>query len=183
MLIDDLSDESGISQDKLRRQVKQTLVSDKHIVTPGSERIYELLDHKTEGKPTISLSNPFIVNKVITQISSIVGKTLLKSSYPGSKLVLSSSAPVKVYNLGNGITTYDKLDATTKQLADKFYTLTSEERTFAIKALEARDADAIDKFRKELERSTSMGSKLLDFAKSDSIIYEGAFPKDFTSRS
>ena len=176
-LIDDLSDESGISQDKLRRQVKQTLVSDKHIVTPGSERIYELLDHKTEGKPTISLSNPSIVNKVITQISSIVGSNTVKSSYPGSKLVLSSSAPVKVYNLGNGITTYDKLDATTKQLADKFYTLTSEERTFAIKALEARDADAIDKFRKELERSTIDGflaAKLLDFAKSDSIIYEGA---------
>tara|TARA_R110002126_G_scaffold159053_4_gene306415 strand:- start:22020 stop:36167 length:14148 start_codon:yes stop_codon:yes gene_type:complete len=58
----------------------------------GSERVLEFLDAiDKEGNPLISLNLPFIVNKVITQLSSYISKNTVKIKYDGAKLVLQSA--------------------------------------------------------------------------------------------
>jgi hypothetical protein len=58
----------------------------------GSERTLEFLDARDkDGNPLISLNLPFIVNKVITMMSSTIAKNTVKIKYPGAKLVLQSA--------------------------------------------------------------------------------------------
>jgi hypothetical protein len=188
------SETGQFSEKKLRKIVLQSFMDSSGRVMSGSERLYELLSlgikgadrvafegPEAEGKEMthLSLSMPSLVKKVITQLSSpFTGTVALK--FRGTKAVLTSASPIKLYENDLGETvTYSALTDLNKQRADNFYTqFTPEEQSWLIKAKEAKDFGAIEKFTtdfKSFNGTAVFADKVNMFLNSSSTNTSGTF--------
>lgn len=75
--------EEFIKDGRIRESVLRDRVA-RSMTSPGSERIAQLL------RSGVSLNNPTVANRAISQLASMVEKSVQKIKLPGSKLVLQS---------------------------------------------------------------------------------------------